>query len=103
VTSHSSQGKSVDRVFVGQSSQSFPATSREQFYVSCSRGRESVTVYCDDKEALSEAVEQSDERISATELIKGSRQRSIVALHERYHEPSPERKQVEREGLSYDR
>jgi ATP-dependent exoDNAse (exonuclease V) alpha subunit len=72
ITSHSSQGKTVDRVFVGQSNQSFPATSREQFYVSCSRGRESVTVYCDNKEALGEAVEQSEERISATELINGS-------------------------------
>ncbi|MFI4870326.1 MAG: MobF family relaxase, partial [Phycisphaerales bacterium JB061] len=39
-TSHASQGKTVDRVLIGQSSDSLPASSREQFYVSVSRGRE---------------------------------------------------------------
>jgi len=73
VTSHASQGMTVDRVFVGQSSDSYPASSREQFYVSCSRGRESVTVYTDDKEALLAAVRHSDERLSATELVAGGR------------------------------
>ena len=71
VTSHASQGKTVDRVFVGQSSGSFPASSREQFYVSASRARKSVTVYTDDKEALRQAISRSDERISATELLRG--------------------------------
>lgn len=71
VTSHASQGKTVDRVFIGQSSQSFPASSREQFYVSASRGREGVTVYTDDKEALLDAVCRSDERLSATEFVAG--------------------------------
>ena len=68
VTSHASQGKTVDRVFVGQSSQSFPASSAVQFYVSVSRGRKSVTVYTDDKESLREAISHTDERLSATEL-----------------------------------
>jgi conjugative relaxase-like TrwC/TraI family protein len=76
VTSHASQGKTVDRVFIGQSSQSFPASSREQFYVSVSRGREGVTVYTDDKEALLEAVDRSDERLSATEFVAGREERS---------------------------
>jgi hypothetical protein len=87
VTSHASQGKTVDRVFVGQSSHSGLASSREQFYVSCSRGREAVTVYCDDKEALREAVAQSDDRVAATELLSGDKLREIVALHRRYDEP----------------
>jgi hypothetical protein len=56
VTSHSSQGKTVDRVFIGQSSESLPASSREQFYVSVSRGRESAVVYTDDKQALMVAI-----------------------------------------------
>ena len=103
VTSHASQGKTVDRVFIGQSSLSFPASSREQFYVSCSRGRQSVTVYCDDKAALREAVAESDERITATELVNGSRQREVVALHERYHGDVIERPAVEREERSYER
>lgn len=31
-TSHAAQGKTVDEVFIGQSSQSFPASSQSQFY-----------------------------------------------------------------------
>ncbi|MBX6311949.1 MAG: conjugal transfer protein TraI, partial [Isosphaeraceae bacterium] len=72
VTSHASQGKTVDRVFVGQSSDSFPASSREQFYVSASRGRKSVTVYTDDKEALRAAVMNSEDRTTASELVAGA-------------------------------
>ena len=71
VTSHASQGKTVDRVFIGQSSDSLPASSREQFYVSVSRGREQATIYTDDKEALLEAVSRSDDRLTATEFVAG--------------------------------
>lgn len=77
-TSHGAQGRTVDRVFIGQSALSLPASSREQFYVSCSRGRESVTVYCDDKASLREAVAQSGERMTATELMNGRRRRMLA-------------------------
>jgi conjugative relaxase-like TrwC/TraI family protein len=102
VTSHASQGKTVDRVFVGQSSQSFPASSREQFYVSCSRARERVTIYTDNKDDLREAINQSDERVSATELVNGGPRREMVALRELQQEMSAET-QREQEGLIYDR
>jgi len=69
VTSHASQGKTVDRVLIGQSAESFPASSREQFYVSVSRGRRGVTVYTDDKESLLHAVSRSDDRLTATEFV----------------------------------
>ena len=69
VTSHASQGKTVDRVFIGQSAASLPTSSREQFYVSVSRGRERATVYTDDKPALLEAVSRGDERMTATEMV----------------------------------
>jgi hypothetical protein len=69
-TSHASQGKTVDRVLVAIGPESFAAASREQFYVSVSRGRESVTVYCADKRELFEAVGRSGERLSATELSR---------------------------------
>ena len=68
-TSHASQGKTVDQVFVAQSSTSLPASSLEQFYVSVSRARQNVTIYTDDKEALREAVQESSRRLSATELV----------------------------------
>lgn len=70
VTSHAAQGRTVSRVLVAQRSISFPASLREKFHVYCSRGREAVTVYCDDKQSLQEAVTQSEERITATDSLR---------------------------------
>jgi len=67
-TSHSSQGKTVDRVFIAQSSQSLPAASREQFYVSISRARERATVFCDSKIELEKGVKKSGKRMTAREV-----------------------------------
>ncbi|GIW86389.1 MAG: hypothetical protein KatS3mg108_0713 [Isosphaeraceae bacterium] len=72
VTSHAAQGKTVDRVFVGQSADSFAATSREQFYVSCSRGRKAATVYTDDKAALRALLLRSEDQLAAKDLIATS-------------------------------
>jgi len=74
VTSHSSQARTVERVIIGQSAESLPASTKEQFYVSVSRGRKQCTIFTDDKEALLEAVTHGDSRLTATEL-----------LHERDH------------------
>ncbi|MCB1694074.1 MAG: AAA family ATPase, partial [Pseudomonadales bacterium] len=71
VTSHASQGHTVDRVLIGESSASFAAASREQFYVSVSRGKRQATIYTDDKEALLEAVSLGDDRVTASEFIRG--------------------------------
>jgi hypothetical protein len=73
VTSHASQGRTVDKVFIGQSSQSFPASNRRQFYVSVSRAREQALVFTDDKKAMQKAVERPDEPLSATEFLKARR------------------------------
>jgi conjugative relaxase-like TrwC/TraI family protein len=70
VTSHASQGKTVDQVLVAMGNESLSAASREQFYVSVSRGREAVRLYTDDKAAMMEAVEKSGARLSATELMQ---------------------------------
>jgi hypothetical protein len=67
-TSVSSQSRTVDRVLVAMGKQSLPAVSREQLYVSVSRGREWARIYTDDRAALSKAVERSDKRVSATEV-----------------------------------
>ena len=69
-TSHASQGKTVDRVFIAQSSLSWGASSRQQLYVSASRGKEGVTLYTDDKAELRAAVTRSAERLSATEVVQ---------------------------------
>lgn len=68
VTSHSSQGKTVDDVLLVASSKSFPAVNREQFYVSISRGRERVHVFTDDAELLAQRVTDTHERKAAIEL-----------------------------------
>lgn len=43
--------------------------SREQFYVSVSRGRSAMRLYTDDKDAIQKAIGESRARGSATELM----------------------------------
>jgi conjugative relaxase-like TrwC/TraI family protein len=69
LTSYSSQSKGVDCVFVAESSESFRAADREQFYVSASRFKEALTIYTDDKYELLNAVCKSSQRPSATDLV----------------------------------
>jgi ATP-dependent exoDNAse (exonuclease V) alpha subunit len=69
VTSHASQGKTVDVPLVALGSESFAAANREQVYVSLSRGRSGIRIYTDDKAAMMEAVQRSSARLSATELM----------------------------------
>ena len=69
MTSHSSQGKTADKVIISQSSATFRASSMEQFNVSVSRGKQAVSIYTDDKQSLKQAVSHSAQRTSATELL----------------------------------
>ena len=59
-----------------------PAANTAQFYVSASRGRKSVSVFTDDKQALREAVQKTDKRLSATEVF-GKEPRRIPSLWKR--------------------
>ena len=68
VTSHASQGKTVDQVLLLASSRSFGAVSREQFYVSISLGRQRCRIFTDDRELLRERITRSGSRKSALEL-----------------------------------
>ena len=77
LTSYSSQSKGVDCVFVAESSESFRAAGREQFYVSASRFKEALTIYTDDKHQLLEAVRKSSHRPSATDLVSKEISESI--------------------------
>lgn len=83
VTSHASQGKSVERVIIGQSSASHGASSMAQAYVSISRGKKRALIFTDDKEALLEAVGKSDDRMTATELVHGRSHRQRQQANER--------------------
>lgn len=90
ITSYAAQGKTVDHVLIAQPASTFPATDAKQFYVSVSRGRESVTIYTDDKEALMEHAAQLGERQSAIELVARPN-RHLEHIHQlqkgEYHQP----------------
>ena len=92
LTSHASQGSTVDRVFIAQSSASAPASSKEQFYVSASRGRDSVKIYTDDRETLRESVGASSVRLSAVELMRNAKEKEKSAVMPSAA-PNPEKKQ----------
>ena len=79
-TSHSSQGKDADDVFICESSTSFSAANDKQFYVSVSRGVERCLIYTDDKEMLKLAVSKDGNRMSADEVVKVSRDQSAKNL-----------------------
>ena len=82
MTSHSSQGKTEDKVIISQSSATFRASSMEQFYVSVSRGKHAVSIYTDDKESLKQAVNQTVERTSATELLSKNDKAKTAAFEQ---------------------
>jgi hypothetical protein len=56
VTSHASQGKTVDQVTVSVPVSAFSQVNQAQFYVSMSRARRAMHLYTDSKDALKEAI-----------------------------------------------
>ena len=79
VTSHASQGKTVDQVIVSCPVRSFSHTNEAQFYVSMSRARAAMYLFTDSKVALREAVCRPSERLSPWELLEGNRrERALV-------------------------
>ncbi|TXB61352.1 MULTISPECIES: MobF family relaxase [Phaeodactylibacter] len=67
-TSPASQGKSVNRVILLQSSMTGRAASKEQFYVSASRGKFAISIHTDDKQGLIRSVQRSSQRMTASEV-----------------------------------
>ncbi|MCF0075223.1 AAA family ATPase [Dyadobacter sp. CY261] len=82
VTSHSSQGRTTDEVFLHQPSATFGATDAKQIYVSVSRGRERIRIYTDYKDALLEHAKKISDRKSAIELIVGAREAAMQHVRE---------------------
>ncbi|HUY88244.1 MAG TPA: MobF family relaxase [Pirellulales bacterium] len=101
VTSHASQGRTVDVALIGQASESFPASSKEQFYVSASRARKQVVVYTSDKEALKQAIEQTEERLTATDLVAGGGLPRAVILRQLQPARTPEPERQKEPVLAY--
>src|SRR5206468_3258476 len=72
ITSHASQGVTVDKVFVGISSESLPATCQRTAYVAVTRGKEQAQIFTDDRKELLKAVSRRDDPLSATQLAESS-------------------------------
>lgn len=68
LTSPKSQGKTVNKVIIMQGSMSGKASNMEQFYVSASRGKFSVSVHTDDKDQLLHNIKRSSKRMTAMEV-----------------------------------
>ena len=78
VTSHASQGVTVDKVFIGMSSESFPATYQRTAYVAVTRGKEQAQIFTDDRKELLKAISRPDDPLSATELAESTQQKPTV-------------------------
>jgi len=72
VTSHASQGATVDKLFIGMSSQSFPATNQRTAYVAVTRGREQAQIFTDDRTELLKAMSRPDDPMSAIQLAEST-------------------------------
>lgn len=72
-TAQAAQGRTVDHVLVCLSAESYPASSKEGFLVAVSRGKRTAVVYTDDKQDLKAAVDRSQPRLSAIELMSKPR------------------------------
>jgi conjugative relaxase-like TrwC/TraI family protein len=78
VTSHASQGLTVDKVFVGMSSESLSATDQRTAYVALTRAREQAQIFTDDRNELLHAISRPDDPLSATQLSESTQQKPTV-------------------------
>jgi hypothetical protein len=67
ITSYASQGKTVDHVLFSDSTIK-PATNRQQWYVTISRGRKGIKIFTSDKAQLRENILRSGDRELAVEF-----------------------------------
>ncbi len=80
ITSHASQGRTVDRALVVVDGlQGRELVNRQQFYVSLSRARLDARIYTTSREELAAAVSRDAGKGSALELVKG---RSMTRMRE---------------------
>jgi conjugative relaxase-like TrwC/TraI family protein len=95
ITSHASQGKTVDEVLIYQPASTFGATNAKQFYVSVSRGRGNVIVYTDDKEELLEHAMEQGDRQSAIELVDSKTRHEKIVMQNRQKDYQPAAKTIQ--------
>ena len=76
VTSHASQGVTVDKVFVGVSSQSFPATYQRTAYVAVTRGKEQAADFHGRPERATEGDRPAGRSLVGDGDFRGTRSRN---------------------------
>ena len=72
-TSFRAQGADADVAIASLSSQSLPAVNSRTLYVSASRGKKDVALYCDDIGAVERAIGRAGEEQTAIELMQTSK------------------------------
>jgi hypothetical protein len=83
ITSNAAQGKTVDWAIPSLPVHSLSVATRELFYVLCSRARYGCKVFTDSKTAVKEAIQLTDYRMSARDLLKGNLGERVEALKAR--------------------
>jgi hypothetical protein len=101
VTSHASQGKTVDQVIVSVPVAAFSQTNEAQFYVSMSRARHAMHLYTDSKAALKEAVMRPSERLSPLELLEEIKSERASVVEMRYVGAAAKSNPPHRKNRSY--
>lgn len=86
-TSHGAQGRDADFAFVSVSEQSLSMASQEQLYVSVSRGKHGVKLYTDDVQRLKKAIQKSEQRMTAQDILDQNKKSELVR-HQRNHHRS---------------
>jgi ATP-dependent exoDNAse (exonuclease V) alpha subunit len=72
VTSHASQGATVDRVLINiDTARSRELVNRQQFYVSLSRARRDAQIFTDSREALARAISRTADKAIALDAVDG--------------------------------
>ena len=99
ITSHGSQGKTVEDVFIAVPAESFGAVDSKQLYVSVSRSKERCFIYTDDKEGLEHRIQDTRERQSAIEMIQEKHLSDhLAAISDKKRDRNPELpRQVEKD------
>jgi len=79
VTSHASQGKTVDQVIASVPVNAFSQVNSAMFCVGMSRARWAMHLFTDRKEALREAVCRPSDRLSPSELMQDEKLAAICS------------------------
>lgn len=79
-TSYSAQGKTCDHVIVAMTNAGGRALSREQFYVSTSRGREGIDIFVEDKEFIKSRIETIGSRSLNLDFMEKEQREKIQKI-----------------------